>query len=137
MYSRSFLPSVVWMTMGVGVLEILRFALDDRGECRNPGFFLLEVSIRVQQVINWRDEVIVVVTACQVAGKGGEEGEVACRGADYQYTEHLAFLEFFVPLGAGLQVGLHGFGCLDAKRMRSVVERIGELFGKGDVLNMG
>ena len=115
--------------MGVGVLEILRFALDDRGECRNPGFFLLEVSIRVQQVINWRDEVIVVVTACQVAGKGGEEGEVACRGADYQYTEHLAFLEFFVPLGAGLEVRLYGFCGLHTERMRGVMKGVSELLG--------
>ena len=125
------------MTGEGGGIQILRFALDDRGECGNPSFFLLEVSIRIQQVVNWRDEVGMVVTACQVAGKGGEEGEVVCWGADNQYTEHLAFLEFLVPLGAGLQVGLHGFGCLDAERMRGVVERIGELFGKGDVLNMG
>jgi hypothetical protein len=49
---------------------------------------------------------------------------------------YLTLLEFFVPVGAGLQIGLYLFGSLDAKRMGRVVEGVGELFRKGDVANV-
>ena len=78
-----------------------------------------------------------VVAAGQVAGKGGEVSEGTLVVVDNEHSEHLALLEFGMPVGAALQVGLYFFSRQDAERMRRVVERIGELFRQRNRRDIG
>ena len=78
-----------------------------------------------------------VVAPCQIAGKGSQVADASLGMTHNEYTEHLALLEFFVPVGAGLQIGLYLFGGLDAKCMGRVVEGVGELLRQGDVADGG
>ena len=111
--------------------------LDDTIQRRNLCFFLLEVAIGVQEVIDGRDKEGVVVAAGEVAGEGGQVADAAFVVLYDQYPEHLAVLEFFVPFRTGLEVGLYLFGGQHTEGVRRVVEGVGELLRQGDVADGG
>ena len=106
-------------------------------QCGDAGFFLLEVAVGVQEVIDGRDKEGVVVAAGEVAGEGGQIADAAFVVLYDQYPEHLAVLEFFVPFRAGLEVGLYLFGGQHTEGVRGVVEGVGELLRQGDVADGG
>ena len=74
-----------------GCIQILRFALNDRGKRvrlndsgsvlngkvkrRNPCFLFLEIAIRIEQIVHWGNKVVVAVAACQIAGKSSGEAD--------------------------------------------------------------
>ena len=130
MFTRSFLPSVVWMTVEGRVL-------DDTIQRRNLCFLLLEVAVGVQKVIDGRDKEGVVVAAGEVAGEGGQVTDVAFVVLYDQYPEHLAVLEFFVPFGTGVEVGLYLFGGQHTEGVRGVVEGVSEQLRLGNVADGG
>ena len=111
-----------WMTLLYGVIQ-----------CGDAGFFLLEVAVGGQEVIDGRDKEGVVVAAGEVAGEGGQVADAAFVVLYDQYPEHLAVLEFLVPVGAGMEVGLYLFGGQHTEGVRGVVEGVGELLRQGDV----
>ena len=106
-------------------------------QCGDAGFFLLEVAIGVQEVIDGRDKEGVVVAAGEVAGEGGQVADAAFVVLYDQYPEHLAVLEFFVPLRTGLEVGLYLFGGQHTEGVRGVVEGVSELLRQSDVADGG
>ena len=106
-------------------------------QCGDAGFFLLEVAVRVEEVIDGWDKEGVVVATGKVAGEGGQVADVAQGVAYDQYPEHLAVLEFLVPFRAGVEVGLYLFGGPYAKGVRGVVEGVGEQLRQGDVADGG
>ena len=111
--------------------------LDDTIQRRNLCFFLLEVAIGVQEVIDGRDKEGVVVAAGEVAGEGGQVADVALVVLYDQYSEHLALLEFLVPLRTGVEVGLYLFSGQHTEGVWRVMERICELLRQGDVADGG
>jgi hypothetical protein len=131
-FSRSF--ASLWMTKGRRYWMTLLYGVI---QCGDAGFFLLEVAIGVQEVIDGRDKEGVVVAAGEVAGEGGQEADAAFVVLYDQYPEHLAVLEFFVPFRAGLEVGLYLFGGQHAEGVRGVVEGVSELLRQGDVADGG
>ena len=110
--------------------------LDDRIQCRYAGFFLLEVAVRVEEVVDRGDEEGVVVASGEVSGEGSQIADVALGVAYDQDSEHLAVLEFVVPFRTGLEVGLYLFGGPYTEGVGRVVEGVGELFRKRDVANV-
>ena len=115
-----------WMTLLYGVIQ-----------CGDAGFFLLEVAVGGQEVIDGRDKEGVVVAAGEVAGEGGQVANAALLVLYDQYPEHLAVLEFLVPLRTGLEVGLYLFGGQHTEGVRGVVEGVGELLRQGNVADGG
>ena len=106
-------------------------------QCRYAGFFLLEVAIGVEEIVDRRDKEGVVVATGKVAGEGSQIADVALGVAYNQDAEHLAVLEFLVPFRAGLEVGLYLFGGPYTEGVRGVVEGVGELFRQGDMADGG
>ena len=111
--------------------------LDDHIQCRYAGFFLLEVAVRVEEVVDRGDEEGVVVASGEVSGEGSQIADVALGVAYDQDPEHLAVLEFVVPFRTGLKVGLYLFGGPYTEGVGRVVEGVGELFRQGDVADGG
>ena len=70
--------------------------------------------------------------AIECAGEGSEESPL-----HYQHPEHLAALELVVPFGMLVEVTAHPVCCCDAKRVRFVAERIGELARRRYALHIG
>ena len=101
------------------------------------GFFLLEVAVGVQEVIDGRDKEGVVVAAGEVAGEGGQVADAAFVVLYDQYPEHLAVLEFLVPFRAGLEVGLYLFGGQHTEGVRGIMEGVSELLRQGNVADGG
>ena len=102
--------------------------LNDRRERRYAGFFLLEVAIWVEEVVDRGDEEGVVVATGEVSGEGSQIADVAMGVAYDQDSEHLAVLEFVVPFRTGMEVGLYLFGGPYTEGVGRVVEGVGELF---------
>ena len=111
--------------------------LNDRRERRYAGFFLLEVAIGVEEVVDRGDEEGVVVATGEISGEGSQVADVALGVAYDQDSEHLAVLEFVVPFQTGLEVGLYLFGGPYTEGVGRVVEGVGELFRRGDVADGG
>ena len=111
--------------------------LNDIVQRRYAGFFLLEVAIGVEEIVDRRDKEGVVVATGEVAGEGSQIADVALGVAYNQDSEHLAVLEFLVPFRAGLEVGLDLFGGPYTEGVRGVVEGVGELFRQGDMADGG
>lgn len=111
--------------------------LNDIVQRRYAGFFLLEVAIGVEEVIDGRDKEGVVVATGEVSGEGSQIADVAMGVAYDQDSEHLAVLEFVVPFRTGLEVGLYLFAGPYTEGVGRVVEGVGELFRQGDVADGG
>ena len=87
----------------------------------------LELSIRIQQVIDGRDEVVMPHAARQIARKGGQIAQPALVVLCHQHAQHLAGAQFIGPIGAGSDITLHLPDRHQRQRMRLIAERAREL----------
>ena len=92
----------------------------------DAGLLLLEMSFRVQQVIDRRHEALDPVAPAGQTGKAVQEIRRAVRPPDFQHAQHLPFREKGPQLRIAVHPGNQPLGRRHDFGPRSVAEREGE-----------
>ena len=96
----------------------------------NGRLAVLELALRVQQVIDGRHKEVVPDAARQVARERRQKSQSPLGIACHQHAQHLACRHFFGPIVARRHILLHPFDRHPRQRVRLVAERAGESLGQ-------
>ena len=105
------------------MLHAFYFAIN-RGDL---GFTLLELALRIQQVIDRRHKEIVLHATRQIARESCKITQLPRFIQRHQYTQHFSRRQFIGPIGTRGYIPLHLLDCHQCQRMRLIAVRASEL----------
>ena len=93
----------------------------------NLCFALLELSLRIQQIIDRRHEKVMPDTARQITRECREVSQSSIAVLSDQHAQHLSSIQFVSPVVTRSDITLHLLHCHQRQRMRLIAEWAREL----------